>query len=40
MYTDGRGVLLALFFFFFKNKMRSEEVKELTRRSNGRVVQG
>ena len=40
MYTEGRGVLLALFFFFFKNKMRSEEIKELSRRNSGRVVQG
>ena len=38
MYTEGRGVLLALFFFFLKNKMRSEKVKELTRRSNGRAI--
>ena len=37
---EGRGVVLALFFFFLKNKMRSEEIKELTRRNSDRAIQG
>ena len=42
IYMEERGVVLALsfFFFFFKNKMRSEEIKELTGRNSDRAIQG